>query len=367
MIPGPPSRPLRLLVPDLPSPEALLPWLRRMEACGTYTNFGPLSRELEARLAAWWSEDRPVTVTTAANGTAALTLALTALDLPPASAVLVPSLTFPGTAAAVVAAGHRPVLGGVDERNWLLTPALADQAAAQGVAAAVPVAVFGRPVPTGPWDELTARTGLRVVVDAAGAIGDQRVGRTTGVMFSLHATKPLPAGEGGLFAAADADWVQRVRELSNFGFAGGVAARPGGNAKLSEYHAAVALAGLETWPRRAWRLRRLAADYARALARLGGRIDLPAAHRPWVRTTLVVRRPGGVPEGVVAALDEAGVPTRRWYCPPLHEHPAYASSETIGDLAAAGRLASGLLGLPFHSGLTRAGVTRVIAALDSLL
>jgi dTDP-4-amino-4,6-dideoxygalactose transaminase len=364
---GEPARPLRLLVPDLPSPEAMLPWLRRMEAAGVYTNFGPLSRELEERLASRWGTEQAIAVTTAANGTSALTLALAALDLPAGSAVLVPALTFSGTAAAVVAAGLRPVLGAVDDGTWLLTPDLAERAAAVGVAAAVPVAVFGQPVPVDPWDALSERTGMRVVVDAAGAIGDQHVGRLAGVVVSLHATKPLPAGEGGAFAAADAGWVRGARELSNFGFAGGVSVRPGGNAKLSEWHAAVALAGLESWPRRAWRLRRLAADYAQALVRLGGRAVLPAGHRPWVRTTLVARIRGGVPDGLSEALDSDGVPTRRWYFPPLHAHPAYAACETFGDLDATSHLAAGLLGLPFHAGMRRADVDRVVASLSSRL
>lgn len=359
--------PLRLLLPALPTADELRPWLQRMEAAGVYTNFGPLSQELEEKLAARWSAERAVSVTTAANGTAALSLALAALELPAGSSVLVPALTFPGTAAAVVAAGLKPVLGAVDDSTWLLTPGLAERAAAQGVAAVVPVAVFGQPVPTGPWDDLADRTGMRVVVDAAGAIGDQRVGRSTGVVVSLHATKPLPAGEGGVFAAADAGWVQRVRTLSNFGFDGGVSVRPGGNAKLSEFHAAAALAGLESWPRRAWRLRRLAARYARAAARLGVRVTWPIGHRPWVRTTLVVRIPGGVPDGLTDRLNGAGVPTRRWYYPSLPHHPAYAACPTLGDVDATGRLAAGLLGLPFHSQLTGTDVDRVVAALDSLL
>ena len=362
-----PAEPLRLLVPDLPSAETLLPWLRRIDAAGVYTNFGPLNRELEARLAARWRDTQPVSVTTAANGTAALTLALAALDLPAASAVLVPALTFPGTAAAVVAAGLRPVLGPVDDATWLLTPEVAGRAAKSGVAAAVPVAVFGQPVPVEAWDALAERTGMRVVIDAAGAIGDQRVGRRAGVVVSLHATKPLPAGEGGVFAAADGGWVGRVRELSNFGFAAGVAVRPGGNAKLSEFHAAVALAGLESWPRRAWRLRRLAADYARALGRLGGRAVLPAGHRPWVRTTMVTRIHAGVPDVLIEALEADGVPTRRWYFPPLDAHPAYADCATFGDLVATSRLAAGLLGLPFHGRMRRTDVDRVAATLASRL
>lgn len=360
-------QPLALLAPQLPTPEQLRPWLESMGKTGVYTNFGPLTQSLEARLAHRWSRWHPVSATTTANGTLALTLALQALDLPARSPVLVPALTFPGTAAAVRAAGLDPVLGAVDAATWLLAPESADRAVAQGVVAAVPVAVFGRPVPVEPWDSLSARTGLRVVIDAAGAIGDQRVGRRVGAVVSLHATKPLPAGEGGVFAAADADWVRAVRERSNFGFRDGVAIHPAGNAKMSEFHAAVALACLDSWPRRAWRLRRLAARYEGALKRVGPRAVVPQDHRPWVRSTFVVRVAGGVTPVLQESLEQVGVPTRRWYFPALTHHPAYAGCATIGDLPATERLAGELLGLPFHLGLTQADIERVVDAVDAVL
>ena len=81
-----------LLVPDLPSPQELMPYLQRMHAARLYSNFGPLVCELEQLLAARFQATTPAaSVTTASSATLALELALSALELPPGSRVLVPS------------------------------------------------------------------------------------------------------------------------------------------------------------------------------------------------------------------------------------------------------------------------------------
>ena len=71
--------------------------------------------------------------------------------------------------------------------------------------------------------------------------------------FSLHATKTMGMGEGGFAVSGDADWIERVRCLSNFGIDPGdfKVHQAGSNAKLSEYHAAVGIAALARWPERA--------------------------------------------------------------------------------------------------------------------
>lgn len=68
--------------------------------------------------------------------------------------------------------------------------------------------------------------------------------------MSLRATKLIGAGEGGVFISSNEDWVNAVKNWSNFGFLspGRDAYMAGTNAKLSEYAAAVALASLDIWP-----------------------------------------------------------------------------------------------------------------------
>ena len=357
---------IKLLVPDMPRAAALAPYLARIDEARWYTNFGPLVRELEGRLGAHFAPaDRLVTLS---SGTAGLELALLGLGLPPGARVLLPDFTFVATATAVLRGGFRPVVGDVDPRSWLLTPAIARRAiAACAVDAVMPVATFGCPQDAEEWDRFSEDTGLPVVIDAAGAFGNQHSGRRVHVVFSLHATKALGAGEGGLLVSCDAALVERVRRLSNFGIdvATGIVDRPGTNAKLSEYHAAVALASLDTWPSRAEARR---AKWRSFLAEMGVLCPaLSAQHRPEGGAYAIapVLLPRGVaPEAVMDALTHAGVQSRRWYFPPLSRHPAFAAVERAGALDGVGEVSGRVLGIPFHLALTADDLRRVFGVLQ---
>src|SRR5688572_20188916 len=100
-----------LLLPSMPSADALLPFLRRIDANRHYTNFGPLCLEFEA----WLAQRAPArdggwAVTTMANATLALELALQAFDLAPGARVLLPAITFVASATAVLRRGLVPVI-----------------------------------------------------------------------------------------------------------------------------------------------------------------------------------------------------------------------------------------------------------------
>lgn len=346
------------MVPRLPAAAEILPWLQKIDASRRYANFGPLNALLEEQLSSLVGADHVVTV---ANGTLGLELALAALDLPPRAAVLVPALTFPATAGAIVRAGLTPFFADVDLESALLTPAEATRALGERrVAAVLPVALFGQAQDALAWDRFTAATGVPVLVDAAGAIGLQRVGRTTSAVFSLHATKTLAVGEGGFFATGGPALAARVRALANFGFDDGVATFAGTNAKLSEFHAAVGLAALDAWPAAVVARHALFAAFAEALATSRFATLLT---RSGITSTLCIRVAGGVDDAFVAALAASGVETRRWYCPPLHRHPAFAAYDRAGDLGHTVGVSDELLGLPFHLDMTDDDVDHVVSAL----
>jgi dTDP-4-amino-4,6-dideoxygalactose transaminase len=361
---------IRCLVPDLPQAAELLPWLERIDANRWYTNGGPLVREFEQRLCAFMEGGSDASCVTLSSGMSSLELGLLALGVGAGKRVLLPALTFPATALAVLRCGAEPVLGDVSAQNWTMTPAIALEAlACERIDAVMPVASFGAPLPADAWDEFARETGVPVLADAAAALGVQRLGKRVHWAFSLHATKPMGVGEGGLFVSADGTLAERVRRLANFSFEHFIVqSRYGTNAKMSEYAAAVGLVQLERWPRLLQRRREVFNDYRRRLAALPlvslQPLDTPPA-------TLCMQLPVDA-AAVAAALAQAQIETRRWYLPPLYQHPALRNLRCVGPvgsdrLPVTEQLASSLLGLPFHSRLTGEDVSTVVDALATTL
>ncbi len=352
---------IALLVPTLPSASEVLPWLNQIDENRRYTNFGPLCQALERELAALAAARHAVSVSSCTLG---LELALGALDIPPGSQVLLPAMTFPATATAVMRAGLKPLFGDIDARTLSLTPEIARTSVAETpVAAVVPVALHGHLHDAAAWDAFTAETGIPVLIDAAAAAGHQTAGATTAAVFSLHATKPLAAGEGGFVATNSADLAKRIKVASNFGFEAAEIRSPGTNAKLSEYHAAVGLAALGHWPEWKARRRALYESYAKALDRPELRTRVSLATKSSATPNLCVQFHSGIDARCQGLLAESGIETRRWYWPPLHRHAAFAHCQWAGELSATDQLSDRLLGLPFHLDLEPEDIARISDAL----
>lgn len=368
-----------LLVPDMPSPQELLPWLERMHMAQHYSNFGPLVQELEKAFAQQFALESEQ-LTTVANATQGLELVLQALDLPAGSRVLLPAFTFVATATAVVRAGHQPVLADVDAQTWMLTPEIARAACERmRVDAVLPVATFGMPHDMPAWQQFERDTGLPVVIDAAAAYGSQWLQGAEGTLvFSLHTTKSLPAGEGGLVVSTRPGLAAKVRQLSNFGInlnSGadtpvGSLASLGSNAKMSEYHAAIGLVSLQKWELHAQQRRALQASFMQKMDQASGHRLTWQAEGPggplMAPTLLCARLPDAQTRTALElACQQAHIMTRRWY-QPLLSHMEVLQQRCVSlETPNALQLAQTLLGLPFFQGMTCEQSQRVCNAVAS--
>ena len=357
--------------PLLPTAEALLPYLRQIDASRTYTNFGPQVRALETRLTQHYRVPSGC-VATVANATLGLALALQAQGPRRGSLCLMPAWSFAASAHAAVAAGLRPHFLDVTPHSGILTPEHALQAMAQlppgRVGAVMPVAAFGHPVDVEAWDRFHEQTRIPVVIDAAAGFDAVRPGRVPSVV-SLHATKIMPAGEGGFVIARDKALIVEIERRSNFGFMGGREARVAGtNAKMNEYNAVVALAAFDEWPSIRGRFVAVAQHYARLLRRIPGVALLPGFGTGWISATVIVEfAPHHPPtDEIVNGLADAGIATRRWWCRGLHEEAAFLDC-TREELPVTHRLTDSTLGLPCFVDMTRSDVGRVCAALSGVL
>lgn len=348
------------LIPDMPSVDELAPHLRRIDENKWYSNGGPLVRELESQLSTRFCDGAHVVTTS--SGTSALEIALRDCGMTFGSKVLCPSLSFPATACAIINAGYQPVFCDVDELTWSLTPEIVRDIYDVDFDAIMPVAAFGAPVNADGWDVLSLALDVHVVIDAAAALGAQKIGKYTTTCFSMHATKPFGVGEGGLIVTRDEAEADGMRMATNFGLSNRGSMFAGTNAKLSEYHAAVGLAQLERWERSSRARNNLRDEY---MLKLHSDVYLQGCGwDPPIPAVLPARVPDA--KKMQKKLASAGIETRRWYCPPLHEHPAFRDYAHT-SMPNTNALSRELLCLPFHLGLSEAQVHLICETLGDIL
>jgi len=358
-------------LPLLPRWDELAAWVRQIDRSRVYTNRGPLCNELERRLDDHFlgSQTQATSVCLTASGTSGLIASLLALDLEPGSLCVLPSWTSVATASAVVAAGLTPYLIDVDADTWALDPARVDAELSQMPSrprAVVPVSPFGAPVDVAAWRDFRRQRGISVLIDAAAGFDSVTPGDIP-VVVSLYATEPLGVGEGGFVICTDQGFIERLREVTNFGFTSTrIVHHMGLNAKLSEYHAAIGLAQLQKWrdTRRTWL--RVASTYRAAFAEHPDIQYLPGYGKSWTSSTAVFRFIDRSASDVAAKLANHKVESRRWWQRGVNYHPAFADA-ACGDLTNTNCLADETLALPCYLTLRETAIKSVVKAVTSVM
>jgi dTDP-4-amino-4,6-dideoxygalactose transaminase len=379
LAPAPPA--LRPVVPyQRPAPPSLAEVARYYalsEEARHFSNGGPCVRLLAERTAE--RVGGGVRALPMASGTSALLVALRAAFGAPEGArrrVVVPSFTFTATACAVVWAGFEPLFCDVDPVAWQVDPAdLARILGEQGdrVAGVLATSTFGTPAPAATrraWAATCEAHGVPLVLDSAaafGAVDDE--GRPCGAdglthVFSFHVTKPFAVAEGGLVTTGDPGLAERMAELERFGMPrpGAPSAVAGLNAKLSELHAASALAMLDRYDEVLAVRRGHVAAIAGLVAGTRAAFQAGSAGSTW--QVLQVACPSGrARDAALRAARAEGVEARTCFDPPLHRHPAFADCPVAGDLRTTARVAARALSLPMANDLSaqeRARIAEVV-------
>jgi dTDP-4-amino-4,6-dideoxygalactose transaminase len=244
--------------PELPPTTEIDRYLELSRGERWFSNGGPCWRLLRDRL----SERAGAYCVPVASGTLGLMAALAAvLDAPgtgPKGGALMPSFTFIATAQAAIWSGLEPRLADIAPDHWHLDPGLLERLLPESddLGAVLAVSAFGTPPPAETrqrWERACRQADVPLVVDSAagfGAVAEDGVpvGAQGDVeVVSFHATKPFAIGEGGAVFTRDRGLYERVELAVNFGFRPDrtVAIDRGLNAKMSELHAATALAVLD--------------------------------------------------------------------------------------------------------------------------
>ncbi len=339
---------------------------------------GPEGEALEREVADYCGTAHAVGV---ASGTDALHLALRACGVGPGHEVITTPLTFFATAEAILYTGATPSFVDVDPRTLNMDPNAVEDYLGRHrrrdvVKAILPVHLYGRPADMEALGVIARRHGLRLIEDAAQALGAAIGARKVGGFgdagcISFYPSKVLGAcGEGGMVVTNDADLAARIRRLRHHGHTSASDhAEVGYNSRLDEIQAAilrVKLRHLDEW---------IAARRERAhlyTELLVGRGVEPPFEAPgtsgsdYLYTIRSLRR-----DATQAGLAAAGIEARVYYPSLVYRQPAFRAVAPAPDspphAPQAEKACREILSLPLYPELPLATVRQVAATVAGLV
>jgi dTDP-4-amino-4,6-dideoxygalactose transaminase len=329
---------------------------------------GPAVADLEAAIARLSHAKHGVGC---ASGTDALLLPLKALNLRPGDEVITTPFTFFATAGTIHNVGGTPVFVDIQPDTFNIDPAAVRRAITPRTRAIMPVHLYGQMADMLELMAIAAPQGLRIIEDAAQAIGARRkmdgewrvageLGWVTG--YSFFPSKNLGAwGDAGMMVTSDDGAADRLRKLRLHGGAKQYHHdEVGTNSRLDTLQAAVLLAKLPHLSQWSAKRREHAVYYTKALT------DVPQVTPPFVdpanehifhQYTLRAERR----DELQAHLKKEGIGHAVYYPIPLHRQPCFAHlAYKDGSLPQAERASREAISLPIYPELTRAQLDRVI-------
>ncbi len=349
---------------------------------------GPRVKKFEDELKRYFNAPHALALSSA---TAGLHLALAALELRPGDEVITTPMTFAATLNTIVLTGGTPVLVDVEPDTYNMDVTRLARAITKRTRAIMPVHFAGLPVDLDPLYELADKHGLRVIEDAAHAIGTEYKGRRIGAfgdiqVFSFHPNKNMTTGEGGCVVTRDDKLAEKIallrfhgmdREAWNrFGKTGSQhyeIVTPGYKYNMMDIQAALGLHQLPALDGFIRRRTELALRYQKIFA------DWPQWTRPgtpafvhrhaWhLYTPLIDSAAAGMDrDAFMQGMKQRNIGTGLHYRA-VHLYPYYRERYGFkpGDFPNAESIGERIVSLPLFPGLSDADQDRAIAAMADL-
>lgn len=357
--------------------------VRRVILSGWITQ-GPEVAAFEKEFAAYVGAEFACAVS---NCTTALHLALLAVGVRPGDEVITVSHSFIATANVVRYCGAEPVFIDVDPRTYNMDPSLIEAAITPRTRAILCVHQMGMPCDMARIVEIARKHGLRVIEDAACAIGSEilwngrweKVGKPHGdvACFSFHPRKIMSTGDGGMITTGNKEWDAKFRLLRQHGMSVPDTVRHGAskiifeeypivgyNFRMTDIQAAVGREQLKRLPGVFERRREIAARYRERLATIDG-LELPYEPEN-VRSnwqSFCVRLPAGANQrDVMQSMLDAGISSRRGIMCSHREAP-YRDARAAGALTHSEQAQDQCVILPLYPAMTDGDIEAVAAAL----
>ncbi len=340
---------------------------------GIITN-GPVVRRLEAEVRDALHVEDAIGVSCCTSG---LMLALRCKGLD--GKVALPSFTFFATAHAVIWNGLEPVFVDVDADTWNISTEALKQVLGKDddISAVMPVHIFGNPCDVDSMEALAYKHGLSLIYDSAHAmgakVGDNWIGGFGDAeVFSLSPTKMVVAGEGGVITTNDGELAKRLIAGRNYGNTGDYnPSFVGLSARMSEFHAALAIESFSMLELNVPRRNAIADRYMDALSILPGVTSqtIREGNRSTFKdfTILIEEEKFGLSRDALSwHLSNEGIDSRKYFYPPVHRTTAYWESwgkKYDEQLPVTNRLSKQALSLPIWSHMEMSIVDRVVESI----
>lgn len=343
---------------------------------------GPKAKEFEGALSGLF-DGRPVRVFNSGTGT--MEVGLRVMGVGEGDEVITTPLTWVATSNVILATGAKPVFVDADPVTRNMDLSKLEAAVTARTRVVMPVDLAGLPVDRGELYAIAKRKNLRVLEDAAQAMGSVWGGKLIGAQgdmasFSFHPNKNITSIEGGALVLNNEEEARlaeqyRLQGIVRSGFDGMEMEVVGGKFNLTDVAAAVGLGQLKRLEEFNGRRRELARRYFElfekaGLAELG--VGLPVkdfAGSNWhmFQVELPLERMGTTRAAVMEKLKEAGIGTGAHY-PALHLFKYYQRlGWKAGDFPNAERLGRSLLTLPLFPSMKDGDVDRVVGELMKVM
>ncbi len=333
------------------------------------TNVGSLHRELTEKLKNYLNVD---CFELFSSGHMALETAIQASGL--TGEVITTPYTFLSTTQAIVRSGLTPVFCDIDPVRLTIDAGRIEPLITERTSAIVAVHVYGIPCDVEAIERIARKHHLKVIYDAAHAFGVSYKGKNIAEygdcsMFSFHATKVFHTIEGGGASFRDEKTAKKARHLRDFGLCPGgeEADEIGGNAKLSEFHAAMGICNLWHLQDEISKRKKVAERYEEHLKGVKGLCLLPeleTLEKNYAYYPVIFQ------DGAPLSRDQAaerlaayGISGRKYFYPLTSKFQCYNGKFNIQETPAAEDISRRVLCLPMYADLAPEDVDRICGIL----
>lgn len=362
--------------PDFPSADDVASDYAEILKANWFTNFGPFERRFSKQIASYVGEG--YFACTFSNATLALMGSILAVlgKGDGTKYILMPSFTFAAGVDALVWCGYKPLLidiegSGLHMAIGMAKTALEDTNYSNDIVGILFCNAFGVGTTNiDEWEKLADDHKKPLIIDSAAGFGslyseNRKVGSAGRCeIFSFHATKPFAIGEGGAVVSRDAELIQSLMSIQNFGFIEkNKVNQLGFNGKLQEISAAIGLRQFDRFEDKLDDRRKTFEHYKTQLNPRRFITQKNAHNASLCFATVLVKQPQDR-DKYLRALHTSGVGAETYYNPSIHKQEGFKQIERYGDLKVTDLVDNSVLSLPIHDNMLEKDIKLVVQTLN---